>query len=615
MTKRKTSGTIAAVFAILTCLQVSNAEAVCFDWRHYGPDDVDYTTPIKDQGSTGCCWAFSAVAALEAKIKITAHNPNWSPDLSEQNLVCAGGIGTISGGFADAAAEYLVKDGIVSEAELPFTGSDYSPQWPLASGWPNRVYKAEALAYVAGHRYVAETTDQIKAALQSYGPLVALMNSSTDWFAPPVDLSPSTAMVATASAAPLLLANETRSASEVGANPNHGALVVGYEDDSRVSGGGYWILKNSHGVGWGDHGYGYVRYGVLEQYSDMYGFVGNAYLVPEPSAIILSGTGVAFSVIFVRRRRRRLPAALALVASLVCLLAGEAARADYPNAVMADHPLGYWRLGDPVIYGGQNFDDAANEVVGGLVGLYCFGAPSDSRQPGALVGDSDTAVLFRSNSGSSNINGLLDLPFYTQPNSPLYQIDKGAISIEMWFKPIDGPRHTRGHLFNLNQAGWTTMGDGLLDVEWFDNTIGIHQTDGAENKAARWDTFWTSTAPKLDDWNHFVLTRDAAGDTTAYLNGAAAGSMAGMRQCGTSNILVGFNYCFADAQEVIDEVAIYGCALNAAQVSAHYNANQLPLALLSVPEPNGILLLGTGLAFLLIAARWRIVAQVSRQQA
>ncbi|MCK4348384.1 MAG: hypothetical protein KAW47_07190, partial [Thermoplasmatales archaeon] len=53
-----------------------------FDWRDI--DGVDYTTPIKSQGSCGSCWAFGTVAPLECNIKI---KDGVTIDLSEQYLV------------------------------------------------------------------------------------------------------------------------------------------------------------------------------------------------------------------------------------------------------------------------------------------------------------------------------------------------------------------------------------------------------------------------------------------------------------------------------------------------------------------------------------------------
>ena len=39
---------------------------------------------------------------------------------------------------------------------------------------------------------------------------------------------------------------------------NHTVMGVGYQDDSVLSAGGYWIIKDSGGPSWGDSGYGYI---------------------------------------------------------------------------------------------------------------------------------------------------------------------------------------------------------------------------------------------------------------------------------------------------------------------------------------------------------------------
>jgi hypothetical protein len=43
---------------------------------------------------------------------------------------------------------------------------------------------------------------------------------------------------------------------------NHAVVLVGYKDDSSVKNGGYWILRNSWGSGWGENGYMRIAYGV-----------------------------------------------------------------------------------------------------------------------------------------------------------------------------------------------------------------------------------------------------------------------------------------------------------------------------------------------------------------
>lgn len=82
---------------------------------------------------------------------------------------------------------------------------------------------------------------------------------------------------------------------------NHGVVVVGYQDDDALAQGGYWIVKNSWGTGWGDSGYGYIRYGDLERHSRVHAITGDAHM-PEPATLILMAGGGTWALL--RRRRR-----------------------------------------------------------------------------------------------------------------------------------------------------------------------------------------------------------------------------------------------------------------------------------------------------------------------
>lgn len=65
----------------------------------------------------------------------------------------------------------------------------------------------------------------------------------------------------------------------------HGLLVVGYVDDKKWEGGGYFIVRNSWGSEWGDKGYGKVSYAYVECFAseagtilqDMVDYKGDGY--------------------------------------------------------------------------------------------------------------------------------------------------------------------------------------------------------------------------------------------------------------------------------------------------------------------------------------------------
>ena len=102
-----------------------------FSWKMY--DGYDWTTPAKNQGSCGSCWAFAAISALESIIKIRENCPILNPDLSEQYILsCLSAAGDCRGGSSIRAFQYMLQDthlgnyknGALFEEKFPYGAVD-----------------------------------------------------------------------------------------------------------------------------------------------------------------------------------------------------------------------------------------------------------------------------------------------------------------------------------------------------------------------------------------------------------------------------------------------------------------------------------------------------------
>lgn len=196
--------------------------AASWDWVTQGA-----VTPVKNQGSCGDCWAFSAVGGVEGARKIAGGS---LISLSEQMLLdCAEGTGNLgcSGGNVGITYSWMINNraDLMEEAAYPYTGVQstcmYSGGGSQGIGsYANVVPGSESdlLAKAA----VGPVTVAIDASLQSF-----MFYSGGYYYDPSCS---STAL-------------------------DHAVLVVGWGSEAS---GDYWLVKNSWGTSWGDGGYIYM---------------------------------------------------------------------------------------------------------------------------------------------------------------------------------------------------------------------------------------------------------------------------------------------------------------------------------------------------------------------
>lgn len=208
-----------------------NSNAKIVYTNHYEGDatyinwsDV-YTTPVKDQGYCGSCWAFSATEQIESdaiRLGLLTTSDTLSP---EQIVQCDSVDDGCDGGNTATAFDYVINaGGIESDSQYPYT-SYYD-----VTGTCN-ANSADFIVTVDEY-YLLKDEDAMMSHIFSTGPISICVDAST-WS------SYVSGIITTC-----------------GLNVDHCVQAVGLNTDE-----GYWIIRNSWGTEWGNDGYIWVESG------------------------------------------------------------------------------------------------------------------------------------------------------------------------------------------------------------------------------------------------------------------------------------------------------------------------------------------------------------------
>jgi hypothetical protein len=248
-----------------------------------------------------------------------------------------------------------------------------------------------------------------------------------------------------------------------------------------------------------------------------------------------------------------------------------ASTVSYPQTVIADSPIAYWRLD-------ETNGTVAHDCWGGHDGQY-FSASLG--QPGYHSNDADTSagfgILASSDSYAGNITGI---DFGTFANDAVF-------SVEAW---VNGGTQASG-------AGIVTYGYGSGGEQFnLDTGSGSSKFRFSVRDAVNVAHNANSAVGPNSTWQHVVGVCDEPhGQIHLYVNGVdvADATISGGVQAGTVPISIGSrqssfrpgnNLNFVGA---IDEVAIYNYALSAVQVLNHYATGTNPVARLYVTLSGG----------------------------
>lgn len=182
------------------------------------------TTPVKDQGYCGSCWAFSATEQIESdSMRVLGTSYILSP---EQITQCDKTSYGCNGGWTEHAYKYVKSaGGIEQNSDYPYT----SYQGVTGSC---HVDASKEVISINGYTTISGESNMASYVL-STGPLSVCVDAET-W-------------------------NSYKGGimSACGTNIDHCVQAVGVDTSS----GGYWKVRNSWGTSWGESGYIRLAYG------------------------------------------------------------------------------------------------------------------------------------------------------------------------------------------------------------------------------------------------------------------------------------------------------------------------------------------------------------------
>jgi C1A family cysteine protease len=215
------------------------AAEITDEMRAAVPDKLDWTTQgatsaVKDQGSCGSCWAFSAVEGIESGVFMTTGS--LPPNLSTQQVISCDKVdGGCNGGDLPSAFEYVTNDGgIDTDANYP----DTSHNWGLTGQCKTHSHAVQLTGYkyavppCEGGTCGSQDEDGLKAALNTYGPLSVCVNANSwnNYYGG------------------VLSGRCSGSYNSL----DHCVQLVGYDTTASTP---YWKVKNSWNTDWGEQGF------------------------------------------------------------------------------------------------------------------------------------------------------------------------------------------------------------------------------------------------------------------------------------------------------------------------------------------------------------------------
>jgi hypothetical protein len=228
------------------------------DWRNrFG---WNWITEIRDQDPCEHCWIYSAVALIEAMVRI--EHCVWCTR-SEGDYIEAVKMTCGHTGGSPTVLTWAQDNGIADRECVPWDDREGEPRpapyFTVAGAappaWTPAGHRDGRTVRIPAYHEVGKVDEQ-KAWIQNVGPLWAEFEIYSDFFS----WSGTTPY---------------RPSSTATVEGTHQILIVGYDDAKKC-----WIIKNSWGPAWGDNGFGLIEYGKSK--IDNWSKIGLTLTNPDP---------------------------------------------------------------------------------------------------------------------------------------------------------------------------------------------------------------------------------------------------------------------------------------------------------------------------------------------